>query len=190
MKKLLALLAALLLAVLPASAENAPEFSEDEAAALVLKAICAFLDSEELIYETSMEYPMCSLSFDLEKTSALGSCIGMDAHAMYDGALIIAYYEQNVPEDRADEVLRLCNYLNAETYGAKLYLSPDDLGLYCETFLPLYAGSIGDEEMFLLSESFWLAYGFAEFYHDYFIEVIANGETAANAYAMWLADSE
>lgn len=188
LKKLSALLFALLLAVAPALAES-PLLARAYTKA-VLEAVCSALDAQEIAYERDDEYDGCFLSFDAEAPSSLGEVIYTGAYAYEDGVNIISTFAEYVPADKLNELILLCNHFTCETYLGKFYIDLYDNSLNYEVFIPLDPTDIRDFDLALIGEYTYLTAAMLEYHQEYFLEVLDKGESAANVIAMWYADQE
>lgn len=178
LKKLLALLLALLLA--------SPALAGAESA--ILGAIKTVLDAEEFAYDVDEEYDDCYFAFDLTKPSVLGAEAYVDMYAYESGVSIIACYSELPPEASRDELIRLCNAFNASIYLGKFYVSPYQHDLCYELYLPLPGEEMGEGERTQIADALWTALGTMDYYQEYFLLVIENGEKAEHVLAMWEAD--
>lgn len=180
-KKLLALLLALLL-IFPALAET------ENSTARVLAVIQDVLKAEEIVYEVDAEYNACYFAVDLNEPSLLGAESYVDMYAYEDGVNIIASYSALPPEASQEELIRLCNCFNAAIYLGKFYVSPYQDTLCYELHLPLIHDTIGERERAMIADYLWTAVVTLDYYQEYFLQVIENGEKAEHVLAMWEAD--
>lgn len=108
------------------------------------------------------------------------------------GILIVMSYEQDLPTECIDEAIRFVNLVNSELLGSKYYIDPDIGSICYEIFLRLdfLAADLLDETVqdtlldVIYATALELNYDV-----DYFMELIG-GESAGNAFAMYLADLE
>lgn len=191
MKKLTALLLALLLLASPALAESAllsqlGRIREQK----LLAVICEVLTREELIYEKDEEYVYCFFSVDLTTPSVLGDCIYLSVSAYEDGVNIIGSYAEVVPAAHQDELIRLCHHLSSWTYLGKFYVDPVYDELCYELFIPMDALDVREYDRELIADYIWTAVSILDSYQEYFLMVINDGESANNVFAMWEADMD
>ena len=189
MKKLTALTLLLLILAAPALAES-PLL--DQLAHLrehrLLSAVCDVLDAEELSYELDEEYNGCFLSVALSTPSVLGEDAYLALYAYEDGVSIMAIYAECTPPAHRSELIRLCNHLSGAVYLGKFYVDPYNNDLCYELFIPVDALNIRDFDHKLIADSLWTAVGTLDFYQEYFLMIVSDGETADNVFAMWEAD--
>lgn len=191
MKKLSALVLALLLLAAPALAESAllnqiGRIREQK----LLDVICEVLTNEELIYEKDEEYVACFLSVDLTTPSVLGDYTYISVSAYEDGVNIIASYAEVVPDAHQDELIRLCHHLSSWTYLGKFYVDPVYDELCYEIFIPMDALDVREYDRELIADYLWTAVSVLDGYQEYFLMVINDGESANNVFAMWEADMD
>ena len=179
-KKLLALLLALLTAL--------PALAETDSTDRILNAIQDVLKAEEITYEVDAEYDTCYFAVDLTEPSILGAESYVDMFACVDGVNVIASYSQLPPEASHEELIRLCNCFNAAIYLGKFYVNPYQDTLCYELHLPLFNETIGEQERALITDYLWTAIATLDYYQEYFLLVIENGEKAEHVLAMWEAD--
>lgn len=186
MKKLVSILLLLALFIPFAHAEDATyELHESILYALIQSS----LNAEEIQYEKDEEYSATYFGMLLEKETQLGAA-DMYVSAYWDGVCVSASYENPIPQDKFADIAMLCNYFNMDLYIGKFYVDPVEYYIYYEVFLPMYAEELNDYDKYSISEYTYTAANALEYYQDYFLEVINNGESAANVYAMWYADAE
>lgn len=186
MKKIISILLLLALFIPFAHAEDATyDLHENIIYSLVKSALAA----EEISYELDDEYSAAYFGMMLEKETALGHA-DMYADAYWDGVSVSASYQYPIPAEKVDEIALLCNYFNMDLYIGKFYVDPFELYVFYEVFLPMDASDLNDYDKASIGEYVYTAANALEIYQDYFLEVISNGESAANAYAMWYADIE
>lgn len=208
MKKLIALLTALLLLTSPALAEmpglsgllsllggtqetEPAELTEEEAASVIYTMINEELDAENLTYEKREEYQYSYLSMILETPSALGSCADVVLYAFWDGVSIEASCENPIDPARVNEVIQLCNLFNSAFYIGNFCVQEFDGTAYLnyEVFLPMNASHLNEYDRYSVMEYAYFAADMIQYYQEYF-QMVLDGETARNVYAMWEADSE
>lgn len=187
MKKMLALLFALMLIGAAALAES-PVVSY-VATKTIYASLCSALDAAELDYDLEIEYDMCYFSIDLSRTTYLGSSLYYDVYAYEDGVNIITFLETEIPQEHIDETIRLCNHLSSSIYLGKFYLDPYYHEICYEVFLPINPNDVRDYDKEMIGDYVWMMAGIVDEYQDYFLEVLVNGETADNVLAMWEADN-
>lgn len=186
MKKLLALLTVFVLLCPAACAESVQQILRLN---LIYAAMNDALDKEELQYTKDEEYHCSYFAIELEESQLLGNA-DVILYAFEDGVDIVTSYEQAVPEAKVDEMMRLCNHLSASIYVGKFYVDPTDHYLCYEVYLPMSATDMNDYDKSSIGEYVWFTASMLDYYYEYFEELIVNGETADNVYAMWVADSE
>lgn len=187
MRRLTALFLFLLLALSPIAAT-----AEDDAVAVMQKlmnlAQTALDSDEDLLYEKYEDAYYYELVFE--------SSDGMmgDLYAFVDiyssGILIETCYEQPIPQDRFDEVLRFINLVNGDLLGGKYVVDPESNIIYYEMHLFtdfLNMDALGHREIDMVLDFLWSNIAEIDYDAMYFSEIV-NGEKAQNAYAMYLAD--
>lgn len=184
MKKLIALLTAMLLLLSSACAEDSLPDAAGER--MLLTAIKSVLDKEGFEYGVDEEYSCCYFGVELDNSEYLGHA-DLELLAFSDGVTIAASFEQPAPQEHLDEIIRLCNHFNGGIYIGKFYVDSYEDYLYYEVFLPLNPMKPDKE---LITDNIYLCISVLDFYGEYFGEIIRTGEKAENVYAMWYADTE
>lgn len=186
MKKLLALLSALLLLLTPAFAESS-QMTRTEVVRL-LGAITSALDSLELTYEKDTEYDRCLFTIDMNTPSALGSCSYYTLYPDDDGVMLFVSYEAEIPASTHDELIKFCNYMNSWLHWGKFFVDTEYNWLCYDIFIPIDPANVSDFDREQISVFVATANNLLNAYQEYFLMVATGTETAANAYAMWQAD--
>ncbi len=139
MRRMTALLLALMLLAVPAFAQEAPADAEqadtEEDAARVavnLQAIKVMLDASELTFTYQEESDTFALRYTLE--CEMGKAI-LWITAYDDGVWLRADYEEDVPEDKWDEFLRFCSLCNEEGRLGCFYLDRENRSVGYKQFL-------------------------------------------------------
>ena len=206
LKKLIALLTALLMLTAPALADvpdlsglfnlfggNAvtEEMTEEEAASVIFQMIHEELDADNLQYDTDAETMCDYFSILLETPGPLGDCADMTLYAYWDGVCIEASCREAIDPARFDEIALLCNLYNSSIYIGKFYLREYVEGCYLgyEVFLPMNASYLNEYDRYSIMEYGYFAADMINYYQEYF-QMVLDGESANNTYAIWLADSE
>ena len=189
MRRLLALTLTLLLALSPLSA-----LSESDSIA-TLETLMDFiqrtLDSKDgLLYERDAETYYFTLLYEAED-DRLGEIFAyLDVYP--SGILVQASYYADVPLERVDETAKFMNLVNADLLGGKYFIYAETGTIFYEVFLYrdfFDLNALGAKEQNILLD--FLSFVVTELDYDteYFAEIIS-GETAENAYAMYIADMD
>lgn len=184
MRRILVLLLALLLA-LPSLAAFA-ESDEQDAVKAISALVKTALKSEDCFYRFADGDP-CYYTVTFEPSdNRLGDMdVYLDVYSW--GVLIWASYEEAAPEDRIDEIAKFMNMVNGELLYRK-YLVETGSGRICyELAFFMDARDLRDYEFTMLISVLNGLVADFDYDVDYFTEII-RGETAENAFAMWLAD--
>lgn len=209
LKKLVALLLATLLFI-PAALADTPNLldflsslgslgsskpdeslSEEQRLQIIYEMMNAELDAENIQYETVPDQQGSYYSLLFESETPMGDRADIDMLAYWDGVAICASYRDPIADEHFDEIVRFCNLMNSSLYIGKLYLCEYADGNYLcyEVFLPMDAAALNDYDRYSVMEYAYFSAQILEVYQEYFMYVL-EGETAANAYAMWYADAE
>ena len=186
MRRILPFFLSLILLIAPLSA-----FAEEA----TFQALDAFVQSAldrdaELLYKKNDEQGYYLIVFEADD-NRLG-----DIYAYIDiyssGLLIQACYEDDLPMDNMDEIVKFMNLLNADQLGGKYYIYNETGTVFYEfflflDFLPLDSPDEAAQENLLSFLDTVVTE--LNFDAEYFVELIG-GLSADNAYAMYLADLE
>lgn len=140
------------------------------------------------LYERDDEISCFALGFGV-RDDRLGNLYAY-LYVYERGILIMTYYEETLPAARIDEAIRFVNLVNSELLGSKFYIDPDTGDICYETFLQLNFLSPDELDETVQDVLLDLIYAAAlelNYDVDYFMELIG-GETAANAFAIYVAD--
>lgn len=185
MRRLTALTLALLLSLLPLAAisENAADSPVQALTAFVQRALGGY---NSLTYQDDEGDAYFTLVF--ESTNGRMGDLYVYLDVFPSGILIDTCYDTSVPEDHAEEVVRFINMINADLLGSKYYLYGDTI--YYEYYVMMDFADMGHLDAraeALLDDILTDTVAEADYDAEYFAEIIA-GESAKNAYAMYLAD--
>ena len=186
MKKLLALLAVLMLLTPAALAED---LMDGILTVSMYNEMNKLLTAEDIEYETDANYYCSYFSYEMDNPGSLGHG-DMLLFAFSDGVCISGSYEDAVPADTMNEIILLCNFFNMDIYIGKFYVDNEDHYLTYELYLPMSPTDMNDFDRESFVDFTWLVMDVLEEYQEYFDEILVNGEEAAHVYAMWSADNE
>lgn len=163
-----------------------PALSEETAPASYDRLIRDALTSENLVYDYDEEYQCYTVGFTADDRR-LGD-ISVFLYAYDSGILLQAVYEETIPEPSVNEVNRLLTMLNGDLLGLKYYLYFDTFDVSGEVFLPMTESRLGDEDREMLCDWLYCLVDEMDWDTEYLMEIIEHGETAENAFAMYIAD--
>ena len=177
MRRTTALILALILAIAPLPALAA------ETPSALMDFVQNALESEKgLIYEKEEDY--FTLLFEADDPR-LG-CVLVYVDVYQSGSLVTSCWEQPLPTEAIDEAIRFVNLMNSDALGGKYYVDPESGYVYYEEFFSDSLLDVPDAQSLLL-DTIYVAEAELDYDVDYFMELIG-GETAENAFAMYLAD--
>lgn len=187
MRRLTAMFLALLLALTPLFALAEEEDTE------TLDALMSFVQKAldrggYTLYERDDESLCYALGFG-SSDNRLGNLYS-GLYVYKHGILIMTCYEQSLPAACVDEAIRFTNLVNSEMLGSKYYVDPDTGDIYYEIFLRLdflSAKQLDETAQDVLLDTIHTMALDMNYDVTYFMELIG-GETAANVFAMYLAD--
>ena len=187
MRRLIAAVLVLLIFLTPlaALAESEASATIDAYTEFVRRALGRY---NTLTYEDNDGDPYFSLVFE-SNNGRMG-----DLYAYVDvyrsGILLQTCYDVVAPKDRMAELLSFINMVNADLFSCKYYIHNDTGNIYYEMFLPMSFTDVdqldkaAEETLYDIFAD--MAYE-ADYDGEYFAEIIA-GESAQNAYSMYVAD--
>lgn len=187
MDRLTAILLALLLALMPLFAFA--EEGDTETLDALMSFVQASLDrGGYTLYERDDESRCYALGFG-SSDSRLGNFYSY-LYVYERGLLIMTCYEESLPAACVDEAIRFTNLVNSEMLDSKYYIAPHTGEIYYEIFLRLdflSAEQLDETAQDVLLDAIYTMALDMNYDVSYFMELIG-GETAANVFAMYLAD--
>ena len=108
------------------------------------------------------------------------------------GVLFIRCYEQTLPAERIDEAIRFVNLVNSDLLFGKYYIDTATGDIFYEAFVRLDlvdVTKLDETVQDVLLDTLYMVALDANYDVEYFV-TLSEGETAANVFAMYLADNE
>lgn len=191
MRRVISLMLSLLLLLAPCLtlAEGADAPASDLQDEAIIGFLRAALDGEP---ELNYEYDKMSATFSLLIESTDGEMGDLYTYIdVYEGGVLLQVcYETDAPQARLSELLRFINLVNADLLGSKFYIYEETGYIFCENYLEFALvdpSALTASAQSAFMDCFYDLLTEANFDALYFAEIIA-GETAANAFAMYVAD--
>lgn len=180
---------ALLLALALSLSLCAPALAESpvaQAMATVAAFVQQTLDDSGLNYIVDEDDPTRFILLYESNDGRMGDVYAyLDAYS--SGVLIWASYYEDIPLDRIDESVRFVNMVNAELLGRKYFITPDTGTVVYELHFFMDANNLGAYESEKIVDYLAAIVSDIDYDIDYFAAIMS-GETAENAFAMYMAD--
>lgn len=166
------------------------ELTEAQMEKIIYDMVIEELNDEKIKYDADDEYGVAYFSMNLANATALGEYADLQFYCYWDGVCINASYAMPIAAGSADEAVKLCNLLNTNIYIGKFAVDEyeDEQYVCYEVFLPMHAEYLNDYDRYSVMEYGYFTLDILEAYADYF-SLVSGGESAANVFAMWVADT-
>jgi len=161
--------------------------SPEESITGLMSAVKTIYDKEEIPYTPMEGYEDSCLVTVMELTDSRLGDMYLYSDCYEDSRLLTTNYDEVADPAVFDEMIKLFNYVNGDLFWGKLYLLEESGDMCYEVCLPMNGAALTDQDKVNISEFAFTCMYICDLMVEY-ISAVMNGETGANAFAMYVAD--